>query len=188
MLGNARRPSFPAEPRPRTGSRIRPPASLTIDRVAIAYHVAYDPDANNGENYNDVEHAVYIRCRGSFATHGKRFRSRAALATSGRGRDAIAPVSTPRCAHSDLARSTARYKFGGGMRPGLYTRCGRGCSRAPRKPAAGDARSRPRRKMVKRAGVLPVPTSSPDLPGGIGAWCARRPFLPKSQQPGYGST
>jgi hypothetical protein len=45
-------------------------ASLMMDGVFIAYHVAYDPDANDGQNYNGAEHASYVRTRGSFTTHG----------------------------------------------------------------------------------------------------------------------
>jgi hypothetical protein len=53
----------------RRASRL-PTASLTIDGMFIAYHVAYDPDANDGQNYNDMEHTMHIRTRGSFTTHG----------------------------------------------------------------------------------------------------------------------
>jgi hypothetical protein len=53
-----------------------------MDRVFIAYHVADDPDANDGQNYNHVEHATYIRARGSFTTHGT---LRCAFAAPGSG-------------------------------------------------------------------------------------------------------
>jgi hypothetical protein len=48
---------------------LRQPVATSMDGVLIAHHVAYDPDAND-QNYNDVEHTVYIGRRGSFTTHG----------------------------------------------------------------------------------------------------------------------
>jgi hypothetical protein len=48
---------------------LRQPVATSMDGVLIAYHVAYEPDAND-QNYNDVEHTVYIGRRGSFTTHG----------------------------------------------------------------------------------------------------------------------
>jgi hypothetical protein len=48
---------------------LRPPVATSMDGVTIAYHMAYDPDANDGQNY-DVEHVTNIGRRGSFTTGG----------------------------------------------------------------------------------------------------------------------
>ena len=74
-----------------------PPVATSIDGVLIAYHMAYGPDANDGQNY-DVQHTFYVRRRGSFTTHG----------TLSPAQATAAPGASPTAAQSPPPRFSRR--------------------------------------------------------------------------------
>ena len=47
--------------------------SFPVDSFVIADHVAQGPDADEGQNYDEVKHARYIRLCIAFTTPGHHF-------------------------------------------------------------------------------------------------------------------